>query len=103
MSTPNGSATLVVTFVDWPNIEKGLRNRFSGLGLPENVASLAVPAIGTIAGRLGLLDTPTSMRTGARSMLRWCLYSSGTTDFGTRWCHERPAAAIDATQLLLQT
>ena len=56
MSTPNGSATLVVTFVDWPNIEKGLRNRFSGLGLPENVASLAVPAIGAIAGRLGSLE-----------------------------------------------
>lgn len=49
----------VVAFVDWPNVEKGLRRRFSGLGSHESVASLAVPAIRAIVDRVGTLDYAT--------------------------------------------
>ena len=52
----NESKTPVVAFVDWPNIEKGLRNRFSRLGEPESVARLAVPAVKAIVDRVGAFE-----------------------------------------------
>ncbi len=56
ISVADESQTPIVAFVDWPNIEKGLRNRFSGLGEPENVARLAVPAVKAIVERVGALE-----------------------------------------------
>ena len=50
-------ANAVVAFVDWPNIDKGLRRCFKGLGEPEHLARLAIPAIKTIAGGVGHLES----------------------------------------------
>lgn len=59
MSMTDESKAHVVTFVDWPNVEKGLRRRFSGLGAHESVASLAVPATSAIVDRVGTLEYAT--------------------------------------------
>ena len=49
----------MVAFVDWPNIDRGLRSRFLHLGQPESVARFVVPAIKTIAERMGPLEYAT--------------------------------------------
>ena len=46
----------VVVFVDWPNVDRGLRAYFQGLGQPEELGKLAISAIETISRRIGSIE-----------------------------------------------
>ena len=50
-------ANTVVAFVDWPNVDSGLRRSFQALSEPERLASLAIPAIKAIASRVGRFES----------------------------------------------
>ena len=53
----NQSTTPVVAFVDWPNVDRGLRRYFQGLGQPEELARLALSAIEAISAQVGSLES----------------------------------------------
>ena len=54
--TQQQSANTVVTFVDWPNVDRRLRAYFQGLGQSEELAKLAISAIETISSRIGSVE-----------------------------------------------
>lgn len=47
----------VTAFVDWPNVERGLRGHFRGLSQHQNLGRLAISAIEAISERIGSLET----------------------------------------------
>ena len=55
--TQSQQTNTVVAFVDWPNVDRGLRRCFKNLGQADDLARLAIPAIKTIAGSVGHLES----------------------------------------------